>query len=136
MPHADFDLDPTGFVSQITHGGSRPGAGRKTADHVPTEEKTSYDKEKALHEKSKRERSELAFKIESGTVVSRLAVQEASATAFAMAAQSFRSLPDNLERKLHLPPEVTEEIERTIDAVLSDLSSALEMMHTTEAAPS
>jgi len=128
--HADFELEPSGRVNIAGHGGSRAGAGRKPDGYVPPQEKTDYDREKALHEKSKRELSELKFKVESGQVVSRAAVQEAAATAFAMTAQSLRSLPDNLERKLHLSPTVTEEIEKVIHAVLTDLSAALEMMHT------
>lgn len=97
---------------------------------MPTEEKASYDKEKALHEKSKRERSELAYRIESNQVVARQAVQQGAATLLAMAAQSLRSLPDNLERKLSLSPAVTEEIEKTIHAVLTELAAGLEMLHT------
>lgn len=113
-------------------GGARPGAGRKPLGYVPRPEKVDYDIEKALHEKSKRERSELAYKKESREVVSRVAVQEACATALAMAAQSLRSMPDNLERKLSLAPAVTEEIEKTIHAVLTDLAAAFAALHSAE----
>lgn len=130
MSHADFELNPGGTTSFIGRGGAREGAGRKPDGYVPPPEKASFDKEKALHEKSKRERSELAFKRESGEVVSRAAVQEGAATALAMAAQSLRSMPDNLERKLNLPAAVTEEIEKTVHAVLTDLAAAFEMLHT------
>lgn len=130
MAHADFELEPGGGTTLMGRGGARAGAGRKPEGYEPPPEKASFDREKALHERSKRLRSELAHKIESGEVVSRAAVQEASATALALAAQSLRSLPDNLERKLSLPPAVTEEIEKTIHAVLTDLAAAFEMMHT------
>jgi len=110
-------------------GGARKGAGRKPADYVMPKERADYEEERALHEKSKRERSELAYQLELGEVVSRQAVQVAAATAFAMTAQSLRSLSDNLERKLGLDPAVAEQIELTVDAVLTDLSLALEALH-------
>jgi predicted Zn-dependent peptidase len=114
------------------NGGKRPGAGRKPAGYELSQDRADYELERALHEKSKRERSELSYKIDSGQVVSRQAVQQAAATAFAMTAQSLRSLPDNLERKLGLSADVAEQIEMTIDAVLTDLSAALEAMHNTD----
>lgn len=110
-------------------GGARPGAGRKPAEYVMPVARVDYEEERALHEKSKRERSELAYQMELGEVVTRQAVQVAAATAFAMTAQSLRSLSDNLERKLGLDPSVSEQIELTVDAVLTDLSLALEALH-------
>lgn len=118
------------MVKSPVNGGARKGAGRKPAGHEVSQDRADYEEERALHEKSKRERSELQYKIDLGQVVSRQAVQEASATAFAVTAQSLRSLPDNLERKLGLSPAVAEQIELTIDAVLTDLSAALEAIHT------
>ncbi len=117
------------MASSPIHGGKRPGSGRKPTGYELSEDRADYEAERALHEKSKRERSELAYRIESGQVVSRQAVQQAAATAFAMTAQSLRSLPDNLERKLGLSADLAEQIEQTIDAVLTDLSAALEAMH-------
>jgi beta-glucosidase-like glycosyl hydrolase len=118
------------MASSPINGGKRSGAGRKPVGYELSQERADYELERALHEKSKRERSELSYKIESGQVVSRQAVQQASATALAVAAQSLRSLPDNLERKLGLSPQVAEQIELTIDAILTDLSLALQAMHT------
>lgn len=117
------------MASSPINGGKRAGAGRKPTGYEPPQERSDYEAERALHEKSKRERSELAYQIESRQVVSRQAVQQAAATAFAMTAQSLRSLPDNLERKLGLSADLAEQIELTIDAVLTDLSAALEAMH-------
>ncbi len=119
------------MASSPIHGGKRAGAGRKPTGHELSQERVDYELERALHEKSKRERSELAYQIESRQVVSRQAVQQAAATAFAMTAQSLRSLPDNLERKLGLSADLAEQIELTIDAVLTDLSVALEARHNT-----
>jgi len=130
MPHADFELGADGTLNISGHGGRREGAGRKPKDYEPSAEKVSFDKEKALHEKVKRERAELALKVEAGKLVQRAAVQQAAAAALAMFAQSMRSLPDTIERKLHVSPEVTEEIEKTIDAALDDLAGAFELMHT------
>ena len=118
------------MASSPINGGKRPNSGRKPSGYELSQDRADYELERALHEKSKRERSELSYKIESGQVISRQAVQQASATAFAMTAQSLRSLPDNLERKLSLSPDVAEQIELTIDAVLTDLSLALQAMHT------
>lgn len=129
MPHADFVLGADGKLNMTGHGGAREGAGRKPEGYEPPPEKASFDKEKALHERSKRLRSELAHRIESRTVVMRNAVQDGAAKALAMAAQALRSLPDNLERKFNLAPNVTEEIEKTIDAVLTDLAADFEMLH-------
>ena len=107
------------------HGGARPGAGRKPDGYELSQAKADYDEEKALHERSKRQRSELQYQIDLGKVVSRQAVQQASATALSVMAQSLRSMPDTLERKLNLSPIITEQIEQTIDAVLTDLAAAL-----------
>jgi multidrug resistance efflux pump len=107
------------------HGGARSGAGRKPSDYELSQARADLDEEKAKHERSKRLRSELQYQIDLGKVVSRQAVQQASATALSVMAQSLRSLPDNLERKLGLSPAVTEQIEQTIDAVLTDLAAAL-----------
>lgn len=107
------------------HGGARPGAGRKPDGYELSPAKADLEVEKALHERSKRQRSELQYQIDLGKVVSRQAVQQASATALAVMAQSLRSLPDTLERKLNLSPAITEQIEQTIDAVLTDLAAAL-----------
>jgi phage terminase Nu1 subunit (DNA packaging protein) len=87
-----------------------------------------YSKARARNEAAKADHAELDFKIKSGQYVSRVAVRQAAATAFATVAQSMRSIPDNLERTLGLNPEVAAAIGASIDATLADLSETLEMM--------
>ena len=72
--------------------------------------------------------NELEFKIKSGEYVEREAVKQASATALAAVAQSLRSLPDTLERKLNITPEVAELIGAEIDATLDSLAEDFALM--------
>jgi hypothetical protein len=73
---------------------------------------------------------ELNFKVKSGEYVARDAVREACSTLLSNLAQSMRGIPDNLERKFHLPPDVAEEIEKVINASLADVSEGLAMFTT------
>ena len=106
-----------------------PGAGAKPAGYVPPPERIEYEAERARNEKAKADLNELDLAVRRGTYVLRAAVQEAAATALAAMSQTMRSVPDNLERKLGLAPAVAEQIEQTIDAVLTDLSAALRALH-------
>ncbi len=69
--------------------------------------------------------NELQLKVKSGEYLPRAAYQEATATLLAMLSQGLRSLPDTLERKYSLPPEVLELIETTIDDSLSHVAETL-----------
>lgn len=124
--HADFDLGDDGSVFP-TRGGSRPGAGRKPLGHEKSQVAKDFDEAKMRKERALADQHELAFKIKSGQYVARGAVREASATLLANLAQSLRSLPDNLERKFNLSPDVAQEIEKVIDASLADVSEGLAM---------
>lgn len=119
-----------GMDAPITsrNGGARPGAGRKPAGYVKPQEKMDFDMAKARKEAALADMQELNFKIKTGEYIPRDPVREASATLLANIAQTLRSLPDHLERKLHLAPEVTEALEKGIDAALSDLADGLELM--------
>ena len=109
-------------------GGYRPNSGRKKKEVEEEADYVSFTKAKARNESAKADLAELEYKIKTGQYVSRIAVQQASATAFATIAQSLRSIPDNLERKLGLAPEVAAEVGVLIDAALDDLSNELEVM--------
>lgn len=87
-----------------------------------------FEKERARNEKAKADLNELDFKIKSGEYVPRDAVRQAAATAFASVAQSLRSIPDALERKINLDPTTAEKIGAEIDRILDSLASDLEMM--------
>lgn len=135
--HADFELEPDGTArpakgfgpeQTIKRGGARPGAGAKPAGYVPPPEKVEFDKEKARNEKAKADLNELDYKIKSGEYVPRAAVQQASATLLATISQTLRSLPDTLERRLNLSPEVAEMIGVEVDAILDGLGEDLRIL--------
>lgn len=110
------------------HGGRREGAGRKPADYVPSQDKQDFDSARARHEAAKADLAEIEVKIKSGEWVDRAAVRQACATAFASIAQGLRSIPDNLERKLGLSGEVTEQVGAVIDEALNDLADEFSLM--------
>jgi phage terminase Nu1 subunit (DNA packaging protein) len=118
---SDFEL-----VDEIPrHGGRREGAGRPRTRSAEAE---SFDKARARHEAAKAELAELDLKVKTGEYVARSAVRQAAATASASLAQTLRSIPDNLERRLGVAPEVAEEVGRAIDAALNDLADEFQMM--------
>ena len=110
------------------HGGYRPGAGRRPADYTPTPEQADLASAKARNEAAKADLNELELRIKSGEYVDRAAVREATATALATLAQTLRSLPDNLERKLGLDPKVAEEVGKLIDAALDEVANEFEKL--------
>jgi phage terminase Nu1 subunit (DNA packaging protein) len=115
-------------VRTSNRGGKRPGAGRKPAGYVKPPEKTDYDDAKARHETAKAALAELDLAKKAGEQIPRDAVRQACATAISSFAQTLRSVPDNLERRLALAPEVCEAVGEEIDAALDELATALEMM--------
>jgi phage terminase Nu1 subunit (DNA packaging protein) len=126
--HADFELTPDGRVKSSNYGGRREGAGRKPPGYVKPQEVVDYDRERARNEKAKADLNELDFKVKSGEYVPRESVQQAAATLLSTLAQTLRSLPDKIERKLNASAEITELIEQEIDACLEDLSKDLQML--------
>lgn len=110
------------------YGGKRAGAGRKKKEVEEAADFADYGKARARHESAKATLAELDLKVKSGLYVSRDGVRQACATAMAAAAQTLRSIPDNLERKLGVSPTVAEEVGRQVDAVLNDLADEFEMM--------
>ena len=81
---------------------------------------------KARKEAALAAKAELDFRIKAGMYLPREAVRAAIAKAFQAVAQSMRSIPDNLERKLGLSPEITEQVSAAIDESMGDLSHELE----------
>lgn len=106
-----------------------PGAGAKPAGYVPPPERIEYEAERARNEKAKADLNELDLAVRRGTYVLRAAVQEAAATALAAMSQTMRSVPDNLERKLGLAPEVAAEVGVAIDAALNEVANQFENMY-------
>lgn len=110
------------------HGGARAGAGRKPKGYEPPKAKADFDEARARNEAAKADLAELEYKRKSGQYVARAAVRDASAHAFASVAQSLRSIPDTLERKLNLTPEQAEQAGVLIDAILNVLADEFEQM--------
>jgi phage terminase Nu1 subunit (DNA packaging protein) len=112
--------------STTGHGGYRPGAGAKPPGYVPPKERIDLDREKARNEKAKADLNELELAVRRGEYVERAQVRQASATALSALAQTLRSVPDNLERKLGVAPEVAQEVGMLIDAALDEVANQFE----------
>lgn len=124
----DDTIDLFDATPKRGHGGRREGAGRKPADYVPPPEKIDFDKARARNEQSKADLNELEFRIKSKQYLPRAAIQQAAATAIASFSQTMRSVPDNLERRLGVTPEVAEAVGQAIDAALEELANEFKMM--------
>jgi Protein of unknown function (DUF1441) len=120
----------------MPRGGARAGAGRPRADGEPnnayspevSDAQLDFERERAEHERVKREQRQFKLDCEMGLYLPRVAVQQASATALAVLTQSLRSLTDVLERAANLTPQQAEIAERTIDQALSEVSVAFKAM--------
>lgn len=117
-----------------THGGARAGAGAHAKGYVKPTAASEYDQARARNELAKAQLNELDVKIKTGEYGSRAQFRQASATAIAALAQTMRSIPDNLERKLGVSADVATEVGVLIDNALNDLASEFEMM-TSQHAP-
>lgn len=110
------------------HGGARPNSGPKKGGWKKSEEAVDFDKAKARHELAKAESAEIDLLVKKGEWVSREAVRQATATAYASLAQTLRSIPDLLERNLGIAPELAEDIGRQIDECLNGVATEFELM--------
>jgi hypothetical protein len=110
------------------HGGAREGSGRKPEGYEPPEGRADYERERADHERVKREQREFALARERGEYLPREAYRQASATALSILTQSLRSIPDNIERTLALSPEVVEAVALQVDAALAECAQAFKAM--------
>lgn len=141
-----FDLLPDGTVIE-GHGGKRAGAGRRKGyspkarkqieageidpndSAVSDATKLAIRKAVALTEKEEAlaQQAWLKFNIDSGEYLPRAAFREASATLLSELAQGLRSLPDEIERKFSLAPEVLQLLEAVIDERLNAVALGLEV---------
>ena len=121
----------------MPRGGARAGAGRPRADGSPnnayeppepSDAQLDFERERAEHERVKREQRQFKLDVEMGQYLHRTAVQQASATALAVLTQSLRSLTDQLERAANLTPQQAELAEATIDRALSEVATAFKAM--------
>ena len=108
-------------------GGRREGAGRKPKG-VGAKEYTDYASARARKEVALADKAEMEAEVMAGTLVSREAVRNATATAFAAIAQTLQSIPDRLERQDGISLEVAAKVQAAIDAATDDLSAELERM--------
>ena len=113
-------------LAPLQLGGARPGAGRKPADYVPSDDRLDYEAARARNESAKADLNELDLAIKRGEYVPRAEVQAATATALSALSQTLRSVPDNLERTLGLSPDIAQEVGRQIDAALDDMATRFE----------
>lgn len=109
-------------------GGARPGSGPKPKGYVKPPEAVELDKARARKEAANAALAELELAKKTGAQVDRMAVRQASATALASLVQSLRSIPDNLERRLGVSPEVAQAVGEMIDATLDTLADEFELM--------
>jgi hypothetical protein len=115
----------------MPRGGARAGAGRPPKGYVPPEPTTdqaNFEKERAEHERVKREQREFKLATEKGEYLHREHVAQASATALSVLTQSLRSIPDNLERVCSLTPEQAELAQQAVDSALLEVSTAFRAM--------
>ena len=145
---ADLELNPDGTTRPVSRrGGRREGAGRKPGyspkkqaqmesgdidpddESIPEATRVAFRKAKAIADKEEALAANawLKYQIDSKEYLPRTAFREAAATLLAELAQGLRSLPDELERKVSLPPEALILVERTIDERLNTVASGLEM---------
>ena len=113
-------------LAPLQLGGARPGAGRKPADYVPSDDRIDYEAARARNESAKADLNELDLAIKRGEYVPRAEVQAATATALSALSQTLRSVPDNLERTLGISPDIAQEVGRQIDAALDDMATRFE----------
>lgn len=116
------------------HGGHRSGAGKKprAIQQATSESHTIYAKARAKKEAYNAQMAELNFKIKSGEYLPRDDIRQASSVAFAAIAQTLRTIPDDLERRENISPELALKIESAIDSALTELSGKLKKMHVDE----
>lgn len=109
-------------------GGARPGSGPKPKGYVKPPETIAFDKARARKEQANAELLELELAKKTNAQVDRIAVQQAAATALSSLVQTLRAVPDNLERRLGIAPEVAQAVGEMIDAALDTLADEFEMM--------
>lgn len=114
-----------------TRGGARAGAGRKSAalEEGVKDSLIVYNKAKADHEVWKAKSAELEYKYKSGEYLTRDDVRNSSAVIIASLAQTFRNMPDFIERKAGIDSATLKIIQDIVDATLNETAEALKRLH-------
>lgn len=118
------------------NGGRREGSGRKKKEVIAAVTAAiavdgtylDYATARAKKETSAARMAELDYKVKNAEYVSRVAVQQAVASAMSAISQTLRSIPDNLERIMGVSPAVAQEVGVQIDSAMDTLADELERM--------
>ena len=115
-------------------GGARPGAGRKSAalEEGVKDANIVYNKAKAQHEVWKAKIAELEYKYKSGEYLTRDDVRNSSAVIIASLAQTFRNMPDFIERKAGIDGATLKIIQDVVDSTLNQAAESLRKLHEKE----
>lgn len=89
---------------------------------------TRYADSRANKEAALAGLAELRLRVQSGLYLPKEAFEHGTAVAHQTVAQALRSIPDNLERKLGISPEVSLAIGQAIEDALGDLSTTMEAL--------
>ena len=112
-----------------THGGYRHGTRNKTAGQDAAGSLSErFDNAKLRVEEAKAETAELDLAVKRGALLPREDIKAAAAVIVAAFVQAARSIPDNLERELGLPPDVVERVAMSIDDALAELGRQIEAL--------
>lgn len=110
----------------VGEDGDSSGDMGRLAFVMPENPAALYAGAKARKEVALAAKAELDFRIKSGEYLPREAFRSAAAKIFQSVAQSLRSIPDNLERKLGVDPVLAESVGVSIDETMGDLADELE----------
>lgn len=108
--------------------GDKSHVGRKSNAVRDESGYADYALAKARRETALADIAELEAAKMQGTLVNRDAVRNSSAKALSTISQALRSIPDTLERRLGLAPDVIQAIEELIDESMSELAADLGKM--------
>lgn len=132
------DQVPRGSGRPVAPGAPKPGGrgsgdksrvGRKSNEVREDAAYIDYGIAKARRESALADIAEMDAAEKAGELVDRQMVRDATATAFATVAQNLRSIPDALERRLALAPEVVEAVETMIDEILDGLANDMKKLN-------
>ncbi|MBK6587956.1 MAG: DUF1441 family protein [Acidobacteria bacterium] len=121
---------PPPMITVGEDGGGKSGDMGSLAFVLPDNPAALYAGAKARKEVALAAKAELDFRIKSGEYLPRDAFRSAVAKVFQSVAQSLRSIPDNLERKLGVDPTLAESVGVSIDETMGDLADELEKIFT------
>jgi phage terminase Nu1 subunit (DNA packaging protein) len=108
--------------------GDKSRVGRKTNDVRDESSYQEYARAKARKESALADKAELEAAKMVGALVERAAVRDAAAKALATISQAIRAIPDTLERRMGIAPDVVQAVEQQIDESMDELAADLERL--------